>query len=187
LVTSGAGLTIGVLFWLMKSAATHKPKIDSKTGNKYLYNGMFYLAFGILCFIISCFLIWVCLTQTPQKNLLETFLFIIVTIFFIIVGVALILEWKKAQVIISNSGIYAKAAWPWYPKSIEWEEVTNVSLSPLMNSYVITGKNVTIRINYYMYGIDYLGDAFKKYLFFETYSEVSNFVETIKNYALQQK
>jgi len=169
---------------MLKKAAKHSPKTDPITGDRILFHGLPIGVLGIISVGTAVMIFWISLFESPPKDNTEVFILGILLAFFTIAGIALILEWLTARVVISSAGIIAKAPWPWYPKKLLWEEIDQIGFSYIFDSFTVKdGKHVTIRIAYFMYGIEYLSECFKQNLKPTTYHQVGGLMETIKRYA----
>ena len=169
--------------WLLKKAARHAPKIDTITGNKTLYHGITIFIIGILSIAMAIFITWLSMTLAHPTDQTEWILVIVLTAFFGVSGIAVVFEWFKAKIIVTEKEIIAKAAWPWYPKKLLWQDIESITYSYLLSSFVIRGKNhITIRIAVFTYGISYLLECCTKYLNPEIYQDISGWMRSIKKY-----
>lgn len=172
------------LVGLFKKAASTPPKTDPDTGNKILFHSLFYLLVGIVSIAIAGLMIWIALFEAPPTDENDHVYFILMILLFTIGGVAMILEWYIARVIISETGIVAQAPWPWYPKKVSWIDIERVSISIFFGSFIIiSNKGNKIRISPTFYGIKYLVDCFKQYLDPKVYIKASRLMQNITEYS----
>jgi len=167
--------------WALSRASLNKPRIDPE-GNTVLYHGipLFSLAFGF--FAISAFIMIIPLItpHTQPFKLVGWLLFSIFALAILIPGILIVLEGLKAQVIITEKGILARAPWPWYPKTVPWKSIERISYSPLSSSIVVDyKKHNTLRISPFFYGIAAFCQNLEKHLGPEKYEEADKFIHNI--------
>ena len=147
-------------------------------------HNMFIIIIGIICVGMAVFIVCLSLTAAPPKDRTDLIIIIIMSTFFSIGGVIILLEFTIARVIISYKGIIAKTPWPGYPKRISWEEIVSVSFTG--NDFVIMDRNnVKIKIDRTFNGLYYLSSCFRKYLIPQVYEQAERKMQEIEKYVIK--
>ncbi|MBI4333529.1 MAG: hypothetical protein HY673_19880 [Chloroflexi bacterium] len=126
--------------WWLKRAAQSEPRVDPN-GNSVLFHGspifvlsFFLIGFGIFVLILGFTVVPI---GTPNN---EAIYFIPILAVFFLSGIASLLEGIKGRVTITDEGILAQAPWPWYPRTVAWREISRVTYSVGMSSFVSGGS-----------------------------------------------
>jgi hypothetical protein len=173
---------IGLLWvkWLTISAFRSKPKYDLK-GQPVIYHGLSFYIFPIGLFAISIFLLLIPFLVPPEDSIRNLKGWVILSIFAAIIcipGVIILIEGLKANVTFTDEGIYAKAPWPGYPKTVLWSNIKLVSYSPLSSSIVIEyDKYKILRVFGFYYGMSYFCLSLRKHIDSKKMEKANKFIE----------
>ncbi len=165
--------------WALTRASLNQPKTDAE-GNHVLFYGIPVFIIALSFAALSIFIVSLLFLAKPTNFILFFLLFSFFTMLFLFPAIMIILEALKARVTITTDGIFARAPWPWYPKTMLWKDIKRVSYSPLSSSLVFEDYQYRVlRISPYFYGIAYFCETMENHLSPEIYKESKSLIDTV--------